>query len=145
MRYCTVEFADQYLSGRAFSSGWADGVEKEQFIMLASELIEQYCTFFDDNGDAFSYADDLDVPEWLKKATAEEALYLVNLGKDPTQADKKTTLGIASTEGTVFDKNFAADILCINCRKIIEKNGGLVDAIASAGDGRTVQQGWIRK
>ncbi|MBQ7404223.1 MAG: hypothetical protein IJW05_12395 [Lentisphaeria bacterium] len=145
MKYCTVEFADQYLAGRAFSSGWADGVEKEQFITLASELIEQYCTFFDDNGDAFSYADDLDVPEWLKKATAEEALYLVNLGKDPTQADKKTTLGIASADGAVFDKNFAADILCINCRRIIEKNGGQIDSIAIAGDGRTVQQGWIRK
>ena len=145
MKYCTVEFADQYIFGRAFADAWTDDVQKDQFLMLASELIEQYCTFYDDNGDAYSYTDDLDVPEWLQKATAEEALYLVNLGKDPTQADKKTTLGIASTEGTVFDKNFAADILCINCRKIIEKNGGQVDPIASAGDSRTVQQGWILK
>jgi hypothetical protein len=59
-------------------------------------------------------------------------LYLINLGKDPTQADKKTTLGIVSTDGTVFDKSFAADIISPNCRRIIIANGGSVSSSAQS-------------
>lgn len=144
MSYCTVAFADEYFAKRAFSDGWNGASDKESFLMLATEFIMDYCTFYDDNGDSFSYSDDMELPEWLQKATAEEALYLINLGKDPTQADKKTTLGIASADGAVFDKSFAADIIGVQCRIIIEKNGGTIDSDAIS-CGKNVSQGWIRK
>lgn len=146
MAYCTVTQADQYLNNRAFTSAWKSSTEKESFLVLASELIFQYCFFTDKNGETFRYEveeSDVEIPDFLVKATAEEALYLLNLGKDPTQADKKTTLGIASTEGTVFDKSFAADILCVNCRSLLESNGGAISTDAVAGDG--VSWGWIQK
>ena len=144
MSYCTVAFADEYFAKRAFSDAWNNGEDKESFLMLATEFIMDYCTFYDDNGDSFFYSDDMVLPEWLQKATAEEALYLINLGKDPTQADKKTTLGIASADGAVFDKDFAADIIGVQCRRIIEKNGGTIEADAVSG-GNNVSQGWVRK
>ena len=66
------------------------------------------------------------------RATCEKALHLLNLVKDPTQNDKKTTLGIASTDGTVFDKSFAADIICPLTCQILENNGGVMLAGATA-------------
>ncbi len=75
-----------------------------------------------------------EIPKWLKEATSEEALYLITLGKDPTAADKKTTLGILSTDGTVFDKRFAADVLCKACVRILENNGGIVDPDATVSE-----------
>lgn len=149
MAYCNVAKADSYLLKRAFTSAWKDlpEVEKESYLNLASELIYEYCFFPDsETGEPFRYdlIDQLEeVPEFLAKATAEEALYLVNLGKDPTQADKKTTIGIASTEGTVFDKDFRADILGVNCRSILESNGGMISAEAATGS--NVAWGYITK
>lgn len=148
MAYCNVTEADAYLNNRAFTNAWQaiQESEKQGFLNLASELIFQYCYFIDENDFSFRYDVEnstLPIPEFLIKATAEQALYLVNLGKDPTQADKKTTLGIASTEGTVFDKSFSADILCVNCRNIIEENNGTVSADAvSSGN---VSWGYVRK
>lgn len=150
MGYATVTQANEYLNKRAFTSAWQalPDEEKEGYLNLASELIFQYCFFIDENDFSFRYdteekENSLPIPDFLVKATAEQALYLVNLGKDPTQADKKTTLGIASTEGTVFDKGFKADILCVNCRNILEANGGEVssDALSSG----NVSWGYIRK
>lgn len=148
MGYATVTQADEYLSKRAFTSAWKTLPEDEKagYLNLASELIFQYCFFTDEVNYSFRYLTEestMPIPDFLVKATAEQALYLVNLGKDPTQADKKTTLGIASTEGTVFDKDFRADILCVSCRKILEDNGGLVSAEAlSSGN---ISWGYIRK
>ncbi len=135
--FADVSFADEYFARRAFAENWhmADG--KEQYLSLASDLIAEYCQFYDEYGVPCSYSG-TDAPEWLKKATAEQALYLLNLGKDPTQADKKTTLGIIRTDdGTTFDKSFAADIISPLAARLIQKNGGemLPGASASGGSG----------
>lgn len=142
--YCTVSQADDFLF-RPFTESW-DGLEetdKEKYLAFASSLIHKFCFFLDEMGEVFQY-DYENVPEWLAEATAEQALYLVTLGKDPTAADKKTTLGIASTEGTVFDKDFAADILCVQCRVILEGNGGMISDSAKA-NGDNVSWGWVTK
>jgi hypothetical protein len=136
--YATVEYANEYFMLRAFSSAWEKaGDEKSKLLNFATELIKEYCTFEDElNGGFFVYDEVEEGREWLKDATCEQALYLANLGKDPTQADKKTTLGIASTEGTVFDKSFAADIIGTRCRRILEAHGGiLTDGASTAGSG----------
>ena len=140
MAYCNVTFADGYFKKRAFASAWG-GEDKEKFLETATQQIKDFCNFEDENG-IFVYEDDA-APDWLKLATCEQALHLMNLGKDPTQNDKKTTLGIISTDGTVFDKEFRADVLCLNCRRILENNGGILAAESSAEGG--ISFGWIEK
>ena len=140
MAYCNVTSADSYFEKRAFASAW-DGEDKEKFLETATQQIKDFCKFEDENG-IFVYENDA-APDWLKRAACELALHLMNLGKDPTQNDKKTTLGIISTDGTVFDKEFRADVLCLNCRRILENNGGILAAESSAEGG--ISFGWIEK
>ena len=129
MSYTDTIWADDYFATRAFSDAWENAGEgKAKYLETATNQIKDYCAFVDEKG-AFVYEEDSQehvIPEWLKRATAEQALHLLNLAKDPTQNDKKTTLGIASTDGTVFDKAFAADVLCPTCCRILENNGGML-------------------
>lgn len=145
MAYCDVAFADDYLLGGAFATAWA-GENKANFLETATRQIRIFCHFVDDDG-AFVYdeenAEKHPVPEWLKEATCEQALYLLNLGKDPTQADKKTTIGVQSTEGTVFNKAFRADILAPACVRILEAHGGIVSSEATGPGG--VSWGYVDK
>lgn len=133
--FADVSFADEYFSQRAFAGSWQTAEGKEQYLNLASDLIAEFCQFYDDFGVPCDYSSD-DAPDWLQVATAEQALYLLNLGKDPTQADKKTTLGIVRTDdGTTFDKSFSADMLSPRTIRIITRNGGEVLAGAVSGGG----------
>ena len=143
--FADVVFAEQYFSKRVFVDNWHNCQNKEAFLNTASGMIADFCTFTDANADLIDYTNGkMPVPEWLQRATCEQALYLINLGKDPTQADKKTTLGVASTDGTVFDKSFSADILGIACRRIISDNGGAISPLASA-NSKTIAVGTISK
>lgn len=134
--FTDTAFADEYFSRRAFASQWHACTEREAYLHTASMMIATYASFPE--------SDTTETPEWLQDATCEQALYLLNLGKDPTQADKKTTLGVASTNGTVFDKSFAADILAPATVRIIRTNGGTVSpgAVSSSS---SVQVGGISK
>lgn len=136
--YATVEYANEYFTLRAFANAWEQAdADKGKLLNLATRLIKEYCTFEDElNGGMYVYEEAGDDQDWLKDACCEQALYLANLGKDPTQADNKTTLGIASTEGTVFDKSFAADIIAPRCRVILETHGGILLMDAAVGSGR---------
>lgn len=137
MSYTDTVWADEYFSMRAFADAWnAAGQNKPLYLETATNQIKDYCAFVDEKG-AYVYDEkstEHTIPAWLMRATCEQALHLLNLVKDPTQNDKKTTLGIASTDGTVFDKAFAADILCPLCCRILENNGGvLMDGATSGG------------
>lgn len=149
MSYCDADFADAYFSKRAFAEKWSGDAEtKAKYLETASGMIRDYCTFEDDDG-VFVY-DETDqgkhpVEAWLKRATCEQALHLLNLGKDPTQADKKTTLGIVrADDGTTFDKSFAADVLCMTCRMILESNGGMIADDTTAGDSGASSGRWLK-
>lgn len=135
MSYATLEWADEYFAMRAFSDAWnAAGQNKILYLETATNQIKDYCAFVDEKG-AYTYnetSEEHTIPSWLMRATCEQALHLLNLVKDPTQNDKKTTLGIASTDGTVFDKAFAADIICPLTCQILENNGGVMLAGATA-------------
>lgn len=143
--YASLEYANEYFMLRAFAGAWDSAAEKEKLLNLATQLIKEYCSFEDElNGGVFVYEEASEGQEWLKNACCEQALYLANLGKDPTQADKKTTLGIASTEGTVFDKSFAADVIAPRCRIILENHGGILSSEATSGGGG-IGYGTVRK
>lgn len=139
MSYADVNWADEYIALRAFSEAWDNaGENKLKFLETATLQIKDFCAFVDEKG-AFVYDEESTeyvIPAWLKRATVEQALHLLNIAKDPTQNDKKTTLGIATTDGTAFDKSFAADILCPTCCRILENNGGVLLTGATAGGKR---------
>lgn len=145
--YADVAWADEYFAMRAFADGWnAAGNDKGKYLATATQQIKDFCAFTDEKG-AFVYEEEsleYILPSWLKRATCEQALHLLNLAKDPTQNDKKTTLGVASTDGTVFDKAFAADILCPVCRRILENNGGVLLSGANS-SGRRLGVGRVIK
>ena len=138
--FADISFANEYFAHRAFSEPWDNCTDKDKFLFSASRMIADYAVFPEIDGVDY----DVITPEWLKRATCEQALYLAALGKDPTQADKKTTLGVASTDGTVFDKSFSADILSPACRRIIVQNGGAIMPGASS-SGRSASSGGISR
>ena len=92
MSYTDVNWADEYFALRAFSDAWnTAGQNKPLYLKTATNQIKDYCAFVDEKG-AFVYEEDSKehvIPEWLKRATCEQALHLLNLVKDPTQNDKK--------------------------------------------------------
>lgn len=150
--FATVESADSYFSARAYSSGWAalaGEEEKAQYLNLASVIIRIFSSFTPDDAEAPVNIDDPEIVEKytlesvLEGACLEEALHLVNLGKDPTQTLKVLNLGILSTDGTTFDHSFVADILCPFTVRIL-KNAGFAISGGATGGG-SVQIGLIRK
>ena len=150
--FATVEAADIYFSARAYSSGWtalADDETKEQYLNLASIIIRIFSSFTPEDAEVPVNIDDPEIVEKytlesvLEAACLEEALHLVNLGKDPTQTLKVLNLGILSTDGTTFDHSFVADILCPFTVRIL-KNAGF-DILSEETGGGSVQVGLITK
>ena len=150
--FATVESADSYFSSRAYSSGWtalADDETKSQYLNLASFIIRIFASFTPEDADAPVSIDDPEIiakyalSSVLEAACLEEALHLVNLGKDPTQTLKVLNLGILSTDGTTFDHSFVADILCPFTVRIL-KNAGFEVSSDETGGG-SVQVGIITK
>lgn len=150
--FATVEAANIYFSARAYSSGWtalAGEEEKAQYLNLASVIIRIFSSFTPEDSESPVNIDDpeivkkYDLANVLEAACLEEALHLVNLGKDPTQTLKVLNLGILSTDGTTFDHSFVADILCPFTVRIL-KNAGFEISIEETGVG-SVQVGIITK
>lgn len=150
--FATVESADSYFEARAYSSGWtalADDETKEQYLNLASVIMRIFSSFTPEDADAPVSIDNPEVitkyalSSVLEAACLEEALHLVNLGKDPTQTLKVLNLGILSTDGTVFDHSFVADILCPFTVRILKNAGFEISSEATGGE--SVQVGIITK
>ena len=150
--FATVEAADEYFGARAYSSGWtalADDETKSQYLNLASVIIRIFSSFTPEDADAPVSIDDPEIiakyalASVLEAACLEEALHLVNLGKDPTQTLKVLNLGILSTDGTTFDHSFVADILCPFTVRILKNAGFEISSEATGGD--SVQIGIITK
>ena len=150
--FATVEAANIYFSARAYSSGWtalADDETKTQYLNLASVIMRIFSSFTPEDAEAPVSIDDPEVIEKyalssaLEAACLEEALHLVNLGKDPTQTLKVLNLGILSTDGTTFDHSFVADIICPFTVRIL-KNSGFEISSDDTGVG-SVQVGIITK
>lgn len=127
MMYADLSFAAEYLGTRAFVDKWQalTDADRQKLLTTATTQIDTFCLFYDEE-ELPVYYDAADAPDWLKRACCEQALYLANLGKDPTQTEEVVAMGISSTKGTVFDRDMVADIIGVQCRKIIVNNGGEV-------------------
>ena len=150
--FATVESADSYFSARAYSSGWtalADDETKAQYLNLASIIIRIFSSFTPDDAEAPVNIDDPEIiakyalSSVLEASCLEEALHLVNLGKDPTQTLKVLNLGILSTDGTTFDHSFVAAILCPFTVRILKNDGFEVSSEETGGG--SVQVGLLTK
>ena len=137
--YVEAEYAAAYFDDRPECEAFTDldASTRTKYLSYAGQLIADYCMFYDETGVPFTY-DPADAPDWLKRAVCEEALYLANLGKDPAKKLDVLTLGIVKTDdGTTFDHRFQADILGVNCRRILSANGGEIAADAYVGETNT--------
>lgn len=84
--YSTVEYANEYFSGRLHSTAWDEVDEpiKEKALQQATKRIERQPTKGRktdiDQGLAFPRYPDVEVPEAVKEACCEEALALLERG-----------------------------------------------------------------
>ena len=144
--YVTPDYATAYFADRPDAEAFLALDAPDKFLAFAGQLIADYCVFYDEAG-AYTFAAD-NAPDFIKRATCEEALYLATLGKDPTAALQVLTLGIVKTDdGTTFDHRFKPDILGVNVRRILTANGGDVAPEASgyADAASGISQGAVTK
>lgn len=132
--YASTAFAARYFADRPDAEAFLALDAPARVLGYAGQLIADFCTFYDEEGFAYVY-DAADAPDWLMRATCEEALYLANLGKDPARKLDVLTLGIVKTDdGTTFDHRFQPDILGVTCRRILTANGGEIAPEAYQGE-----------
>lgn len=131
--YCDAEYADAYFNERLNADAWAAANDetKHKALVTATRLIRDYAIFYDEYDHPVQLNPE-DPPPQVCDATAEEALYLLNLGFDPTQPKKVLTLGIVTTEGTTFDRNMTAAIIGEQAARLL-KNAG-AELLESSGD-----------
>lgn len=122
--YCTLEYADAYFSQRLNVEAWdaAEESTRSKALATATRQIRQFARFYDDI-DRPIELDPENLPPQVPEAAAEQAIYLLTLGFDPAQPKKVNTLGILSTDGTVFDKTMTAAILCDTTVRLLENAG----------------------
>lgn len=148
MQYCDLEYAEAYFLNRLNTSAWDSSSDmKIKALANASRDIYDFCEFYDEYGVPFRYdmedSETVEIPDDLKAATCEQALYLLNLGFDPRQPKKVNTLGIISTDGTVFDKDMTAGILCDSAIRLIKNMGG--EILSGANNSSGVSCGYFTK
>lgn len=122
--YVSPDYAAAYFADRPDADAFLAIAAPDRLLAYAGQLIADFCTFYDASGVPFTYAAD-GAPDFIQRATCEEALYIANLGKDPARAVDVLTLGIVKTDdGTTFDHRFKADVLGVTVRRILSANGG---------------------
>lgn len=143
--FCSIEWANAFFESFLWNSNWvnADDSKRKTALSTATNLIQRFCLFYDEQGEIFEF--DLDsennFPDSLKEATAKEAIYLLSLEESPIEPNPLLTMGIQSANGVVFSKDFQGDIIPVSVRSLIFKMGGevLPEAIAPSEDGSLVQ------
>ena len=140
--YCDLTWAEQYFAERSNSENWTDATEAEKTAGLctATRDINRYAVFTEEvagqNGESelnqFKYAYDgtetRTIPDKLKEATCEQAIYKMTLNR--LDALDATHQGLASAKGVVFDKDAIPAQLCDECIDILNEMGAEVEAEA---------------
>ena len=141
--YCTKAWAEKFFSEYVFDEYWNDASEEKKLsgLKAATNFFDIYVTFFDPDGEAFSYEPDgtddfkdANIPRFLKQACAQEAAYLLSLDDNPAEPHPLTILGMLSADGRKFDKNMVPPIFPMHVVKMLEKLGAEGDAEATGSD-----------
>ena len=152
--YCDLDWAEQYFAERSNSDNWNDATEAEKTAGLctATRSIYRYAVFTEEvtgqNGESelnqFKYAYDgketREIPDKLKEATCEQAIYAMTLNRlDALDASRQ---GLSSAKGVVFDKEAIPNQLADECIDILTEMGAEVEPGAS---GQTMVCGRIER
>ena len=152
--YCDLEWAEQYFAERAQSDNWNDASEAEKTAGLctATRDIYRYAIFTEEvagqDGERelnqFKYAYDgtetREIPDKLKEATCEQAIYKMTLNRlDALDASHQ---GLSSAKGVVFDKEAVPNQLADECVDILTEMGAEIEPGAS---GQTMVFGRIER
>lgn len=110
--YCTIEFADEYFSGRLHAESWAgaDDSTKEKALRQATKTIDRQPLrgrkATDEQELAFPRYPDTELPEAIKEACCEEALALLERGN--SQRRKLQQEGVQSFTLGNMSETYAA-------------------------------------
>lgn len=152
--YCDLAWAEQYFAERAQSDNWNDATEAEKTAGLctATRDIYRYAIFTEEvagqDGERelnqFKYAYDgtetREIPDKLKEATCEQAIYKMTLNRlDALDASHQ---GLSSAKGVVFDKEAVPNQLADECVDILTEMGAEIEPGAS---GQTMVFGRIER
>jgi len=152
--YCDLAWAEQYFAERAQSDNWNDASEAEKTAGLctATRDIYRYAIFTEEvagqDGERelnqFKYAYDgtetREIPDKLKEATCEQAIYKMTLNRlDALDASHQ---GLSSAKGVVFDKEAVPNQLADECVDILTEMGAEIEPGAS---GQTMVFGRIER
>lgn len=141
--YCTKAWADKYFSESAFADNWLNSSPEKQMSALqsATNFIDLYVSFFDKKGEPFFFTSsaeddwsDEKTPRRLKQSCAQEAIYLLSLDDNPAEPHPLTVLGLVSTDGKRFDKEFTPPIFPSMVVKLLQSLGGEVDPETTGAD-----------
>ncbi len=131
--FCDRAFADTFIGAHRWKEYWvaAEDSEKDADLVHATQVIIQFCKFFDDDGEEIHYipesTDDENIPDWLRQAACYEALYFFDLENDPSRPFPLGILGIIKDEKTTFDHNYEPPLFSQMARQLLENNGALVE------------------
>lgn len=132
--YCTVDFADDYLSIKSNSDDWIalDDDDKEKFLMWATRLLDQRATWqartlptdtdqaldwprmyvVDEN--SLTVPDDI-IPQEIQEATVEIAFNLFNHDVDPSDATTSNSAGaVKRIKAAVIEIEYTEGVVAVN-------------------------------
>ena len=140
--FCSVEWADAFFASFLWNTNWTGATpeQKEAALKTATNLIQRYAVFYDEDGEVINFdPSENEMPDLLKEATAKEAIYL--LDESIIEPNSLLTMGIQSANGVVFSKDFQGDILTSSVRVLIEQMDGEVLPEAIGGNNAQIVAG----
>lgn len=137
--YCTKNWANTFFGEYLFDEYWdgASDPKKTSALKAATDFINLYCTFHDENGDVVTftpdgtddYADAV-IPRRLKQACAQEAAYLLSLDDNPAEPHPLTILGLLRGDFGTVDASLVPPIFSQQVVKLLGLLGGEIDLSA---------------
>ena len=137
--YCTKNWANKFFSEYLFDETWngASDPKKTSALKAATDFINLYCVFYDENGEIVTFtpdgtddfSDDV-IPRRLKQACAQEATYLLSLDDNPAEPHPLTILGLLRGDFGTVDASLVPPIFPRQVIKLLGLLGGEIDLAA---------------